>query len=62
MKRKPKTSKISSSSTEQLYKQSDFYRRFSRDLLDHRYAQEFTLNENLRYDDDSEEERYEIAR
>ena len=39
-----------------IYKSSDFYRRFSntfaRDLKDHRYSSEFSLNENKRYKDD----------
>eukprot|EP00347_Sterkiella_histriomuscorum_P017432 403349391 len=57
MKRKAKTLSV-----EQAYKNSDFYRRFSRDLLDHRYPVEFTLNQQKRYEDDQNEERYEIKR
>ena len=57
MKRKPKSLNVND-----VYKQSDFYRRFSRDLLDHRYPVEFTLNDNKRYDDDSNEQRYEILK
>ncbi|CDW84210.1 UNKNOWN [Stylonychia lemnae] len=55
MKRKPKTLSV-----EDAFKNSDFHKRFSRDLLDHRYPVEFTLNENKRYEDDQDEVRYEI--
>ena len=57
MKRKLKTL-----NSDEIYKQSDFYRRFSRDLLDHKYASEFTLNQNKRYEDDPNQEKYEIVK
>lgn len=63
MKRKP-ASKILSKSAEDLYKNTDFYKRFSnslgRGLKDHRYAAEFTLDANKRYSDDPKGERFEI--
>jgi len=47
-----------------LYKQTDFYRRFSktvaRGLKDHRYSAEFTLDAAKRYVDDPRQERYEV--
>lgn len=53
-------------SSEEQYKQTDFYRRFSktvaRGLKDHRYSAEFTLDGAKRYVDDPRQERYEVAR
>lgn len=52
--------------TDDLYKQTDFYRRFSktvaRGLKDHRYSAEFTLDGTKRYVDDPRQERYEVAK
>lgn len=45
-----------------MYANSDFKQRFGRDLLDHRYPAEFTLNANKRYDDDESETHYMIQR
>jgi hypothetical protein len=55
-KRKPKQLSV-----EEIYKNSDFARRFGRDLLDHKYAQTFSLDASLRYEDDPRQEKYEIA-
>ena len=61
MKRKAK-----SLSVDELYKQSDFFRRFSqglaRDLKDHRYPAQFGLDENKRYNDDPLQDKYLIER
>lgn len=46
------------SGSEELYKQTDFYRRFSkflaRGLKDHRYGAEFKLDDQKRYSDDDD--------
>lgn len=51
--------------SEELYKQTDFYRRFSkfltRGLKDHRYGAEFKLDAQKRYSDDSDQAKFEIG-
>ena len=59
MKRKPVKLNV-----DETYKQTDFYRRFqkniNREMKDHKYSSEFTLDANKRYSDDPLEERYMI--
>ena len=51
--------------SEELYKATDFYSRFSktiaRGLKDHKYAAQFTLDAGKHYTDDANVEKFEIA-
>lgn len=57
MKRKPAKKQLG----DDLFKSTDFFRRFTaRGLKDHKYASEFSLDQNKRFSDDPQQERYAI--